>query len=147
MVRQVLNTVKSVNADTLTARPQDCFHGPAYGPDLELLQNTSSPHEHECACLNVTLCRSGLSPASAKVFRRLMATGQDHPPLTAPEFRSWGGKPGSGGHLLTLTATGRVVAYAYFNDRSDTYDDALIKRQIPATDAGIKGQIGAMLGQ
>ena len=151
VVRQVLNTVKGVRADVLGRQLEEYFHGPEYDPDLELyVQNTSTPQEY--ACLNATLFRSGLTPASSRVFRSLMATGQDHPPLTGPPFRFWGGKPGSGGHLLTLTgyaetATGRVVAYAYFNDRSDTYDDALMERQIPAADAWIRAQVLAMLAR
>lgn len=151
VVRQVLSTVKGVNAKTLDHDLEAYFHGPEYDPDLELyLQNTSTPQEY--ACLNATLFRGGLSAASSRVFRTLMATGQDHPPLTGPQFRFWGGKPGSGGHLLTLTgyaetATGRVVAYAYFNDRSDTYDSVLMERQIPAADAWIKAQVLAMMGR
>ena len=151
VVRQVLSTVKGVRAEVLDRQLEEYFHGPEYDPDLELyLQNTSTPQEY--ACLNATLFRGGLSAASSRVFRTLMATGQDHPPLTGPQFRFWGGKPGSGGHLLTLTgyaetATGRVVAYAYFNDRSDTYDSVLMERQIPAADAWIKAQVLAMMGR
>ncbi|WP_407568896.1 serine hydrolase [Deinococcus altitudinis] len=151
VARQVLDTVKGVRADVLDRQLDAYFHGPEYDPDLELfVQNTSTPQEY--ACLNATLFRSGLSPASAKVFRTLMATGLDHSPFPAPEFRYWGGKPGSGWRLLTLTgyaetASGRPIAYAYFNDRSDARDSEAIERQVRTADAWIKAQVQAMLAR
>ncbi|WP_456829287.1 serine hydrolase [Deinococcus sp. UYEF24] len=151
VTRQVLDTVKGVKAGVLEKQLDVYFHGPEYDPDLELfVQNTSTPQEY--ACLNATLFRGGLSPASSKVFRTLMATGLDHSPFPAPEFRYWGGKPGSGWRLLTLTgyaetATGRVVAYAYFNDRSDARDSEDIERQIIGADAWIRAQVQAMLAR
>ena len=149
VARQVLDTVKGVKAGILEKQLDLYFHGPEYDPDLELfVQNTSTPQEY--ACLNATLFRGGLSLASAKVFRTLMATGLDHSPFPAPEFRYWGGKPGSGWRLLTLTgyaetASGRVVAYAYFNDRSDVQDAGAVERQILTAHAWIRAQVQAML--
>ena len=151
VARQVLDTVKGVQAGILEKQLDVYFHGPEYDPDIELfVQNTSTPQEY--ACLNATLFRGGLSPASSKVFRTLMATGLDHSPFPAPQFRYWGGKPGSGWRLLTLTgyaetASGRVLAYAYFNDRSDVQDAGAIERQILTADAWIRAQVQAMLAR
>jgi len=151
VARQVLSAVKDVNADTLERRLDLYFKGPEYDPDTELyVQNTSTPREY--ACLNATLFNRGLSAASGQVFRRLMATGLDHSPFPAPAFRYWGGKPGSGWRLLTLTgyaetASGRVVAYAYFNDRSDATDAEAVERQILGADAWIRTQVQAMLAR
>jgi beta-lactamase class A len=149
--RQVLQTVRGVNADALDRQLDAYFHGPEYDPDTELfVQNTSTPKEY--ACLNAELFRSGLSASSARVFRDLMATGLDHSPFPAPQFRYWGGKPGSGWRLLTLTGytettSGRVVAYAYFNDRSSVQDAGAIGRQILPADAWIRAQVQAMLAR
>lgn len=151
VARQVLETVKGVRAPTLEKQLDVYFKGPTYDPDIELsVQNTSTPQEY--ACLNATLFNQGLSAASGQVFRTLMATGLDHAPFPAPEFRYWGGKAGSGWRLLTLTgyaetASGRVVAYAYFNDRSDVTYSETMERQIPGADAWIKAQVQAMLSQ
>lgn len=151
VTRQVLAAVKGVNADILERRLDLYFKGPEYDPDTELyVQNTSTPQEY--ACLNATLFNRGLSKASGQVFRRLMATGLDHSPFPAPAYRYWGGKPGSGWRLLTLTgyaetASGRVVAYAYFNDRSDVTDAEAIERQIRGADAWIRAQVEAMLAR
>lgn len=151
VARQVLEGVKQVRAPVLYQKLDDYFHGPEYNPEIELfVQNTSTPQEY--ACLNATLFRTGLSPASSQIFRKLMATGQDHPTLPKPEFRYWGGKPGSGWRLLTLTGyaetpTGRVVAYAYMNDGSDTRDAEDMERQMPEVNAWIRDQVRALLGQ
>jgi beta-lactamase class A len=154
VARQVLETVKGVKAPVLEQKLDDYFHGPEYDPDLELaVQNTSTPQEY--SCLNAVLFRKGLidkglSASSAKTFRKIMATGLERRPFPAPEFRYWGGKPGSGWRLLTLTGyaetnTGRVVAYAYFNDRSDTQDSADMERQIRGADAWILAQVRELL--
>lgn len=151
VTRQILEAVKGVRAEVLETRLDRYFHGPEYDPAIELfVQNTSTPQEY--ACLNTVLFRSGLSPASGRTFRELMSQSLDPRPFPAPAFRYWGGKPGSGWRLLTLTGyletrEGRVVAYAYFNDRSNTLDAEDMERQIPAANLYIRQQVAALLAR
>ena len=141
-------------AERLNARAQDFtgpqveaaldtyFHGPAYAPQLELaLQNTSTPQSY-ADLLARTLGGDDLKPATRALFRRWLAASCCQPRRPALRALYWGHKAGSGWRLLTLTGYaelpgGRRLAYAYFNDGSNTLESEDMERQIPAVVAWI----------
>ena len=148
-------------AERLNARAQDFtgpqveaaldayFHGPAYAPALELaLQNTSTPQGY-ADLLARTLGGDGLKPATRALFRQWLAASCCQPRRPALKTFYWGHKAGSGWRLLTLTGFaelpgGRRLAYAYFNDGSDTLESEDMERQIPALVAWIDAALAEL---
>jgi len=125
------------------------FHGPAYAPALELaLQNTSTPQGYADLLVR-TLGGNDLKPATRALFRRWLAASCCQPRRPALRALYWGHKAGSGWRLLTLTGYaelpgGRRLAYAYFNDGSDTLESEDMERQIPAVVAWIDAALAEL---
>ncbi len=111
------------------------FHGPGYAPALELaLQNTSTPQGY-ADLLDRTLGGDGLKPTTRVLFRRWLAASCCQPKLPLLKTVYWGHKAGSGWRILTLTGLaelpdGRRLAYAYFNDHSDTLESEDMELQL-----------------
>lgn len=124
------------------------FHGPASTPALELaLQNTSTPQGY-ADLLARTLGGDGLKPATRALFRRWLTASCCQPARPVLKALYWGHKAGSGWRLLALTGSaelpgGRRLAYAYFNDGSNTLESEDMERQIPA----LVGWIDAALAE
>ncbi|EYB67793.1 Beta-lactamase [Deinococcus phoenicis] len=137
-VAQALNRrAQDLTGPQVEAALDRYFHGPDYDPALELaVQNTSTARAY-AGLLARTLPGNDLKPTTRRLYRAWLADGcckPAHPTLPAP---FWGAKAGSGWRILTLTGAaelpgGQVLAYAYFNDGSDTLDAEDMERQIPA---------------
>ena len=113
------------------------FHGPSYTPALELaLQNTSTAAAFTDLLARV-LPGDDLKPATRQVFRGVMQSGCCQPKAGAIRASYWAAKAGSGWRILDVvgyveTADGKRLAYAYFNDQSDTTESESMELQIPA---------------
>jgi beta-lactamase class A len=111
------------------------FHGPTYAPELEVaLQNTSTPQAFTELLARV-LGGDDLKPSSRRLFRAWLSKSCCQPAKPALKTVYWGHKAGSGWRLLTLTGLaelpdGRRLAYAYFNDGSNTLDAEEMELQI-----------------
>ena len=111
------------------------FHGPNYAPELEVaLQNTSTAQAYT-DLLARTLGGDDLKASTRSLLRTWLGNSCCQPARPALKTVYWGHKAGSGWRLLTLTGLaelpdGRRLAYAYFNDGSDTQDAEEMERQI-----------------
>ncbi|GGR14024.1 serine hydrolase [Deinococcus ruber] len=135
--RQLIAASANVEAPALERALDSYFHGPAYTQALELaLQNTSTVNAY-ADLMARTLPGNDLRPATRRVFRDIMEGGCCRPKQPALKTTYWAAKAGSGWRILNLvgyveTADGTRLAYAYFNDQSNTTDSEQMELQIPS---------------
>lgn len=126
---------QQVGAPVLEAALDGYFHGAAYTPQLELdVQNTSTVSAF-ADLLARTMPGDGLQPGTRQLYRQVLTTGCCRPARPRLPARLWAAKAGSGWRVLNLTGYvettgGQRLAYAYFNDQSDTQDSEDMERQI-----------------
>ncbi|KQR18850.1 hypothetical protein ASF71_19645 [Deinococcus sp. Leaf326] len=111
------------------------FKGLNYDAALNTaLQNISTAHGYADFLAYLHL-KGGLNPQSNTLMRALLSDGCCRDKAAPFKYTYWGAKAGSGWRLLTLTGVvqlpnGRLMAYAYLNHESQTFDSIDIERQI-----------------
>lgn len=111
------------------------FRGPAYSPEVDLaFQHRSTAKAFTDLVARVYSGRN-LTPGTRRVFRNIMALGCCAPRGPRLPVQYWAAKAGSGWRTLALSGyvelrDGRVLAYTYLNDLSDSRDAEVIERQI-----------------
>jgi beta-lactamase class A len=149
--QQLIQAAGLVNAPVLEAALDTYFRGPTYTPDLELgLQNTSTVSAFADLTAR-TLTGDALKPGTRRLFRQLLSTGCCQPKKPLLRATYWAAKAGTGWRILNLTgsvetAGGQTLAYAYFNDQSDTEDSVDMERQIGAVVKWIEANLLTLTG-
>ncbi|THF89044.1 serine hydrolase [Deinococcus sp. KSM4-11] len=119
------------------------FRGPLYDARIDLaFQHTSTAKAYADLTARV-YGGNNLKPATRRVLRTLLDQGCCRPNTPTLKATYWGAKAGSGWRLLTLTGRvetpgGRIFAYAYLNDGSDTLESEDMEAQIPAVVAWVE---------
>ena len=144
-----LATATRLNANAMTYTGPEVegaidsyFRGPMYDPRIDLaFQHTSTAKAYADLVARV-YGGDNLEPQTRRLFRSWLKDGCCQPKSPTLETTYWGTKAGSGWRLLTLTGRvelpdGRVLAYAYLNDGSDTLEAEDMEAQIPAVVAWI----------
>lgn len=144
-----LATATRLNANAMTYTGPEVegaidsyFRGPMYDPRIDLaFQHTSTAKAYADLVARV-YGGDNLGPQTRRLFRSWLKDGCCQPKSPTLKAAYWGTKAGSGWRLLTLTGRvelpdGRVLAYAYLNDSSDTLEAEDMERQIPAVVAWI----------
>jgi len=134
----VLNTrAQALHPDLVLSRLDAYFTGPDYNPDNDTYLLNSSSARGWSGLMGKVFLPGTLKPASAALFRQIMATGCCNKPTTPVPFplKYWGTKAGSGWRLLVLTGhmelpNGAAINYTYVNNESTTQDSNDIERQI-----------------
>lgn len=128
---------KTVTAASIEKAIDTYFQGNTYTIDLELmLQNTTTPQAFSNLMAQVMPAKN-LQPATRKLFRRIMSTGCCYAKKSLVTSTYRAAKAGSGWRILTLTgylelSNKESIAYAYFNDESETFESEVIEKQIRA---------------
>ena len=128
---------KAVTAASIEQAIDAYFHGASFTTDLELmLQNTTTPQAFSDLLAQVMPAKN-LQPATAKLFRAIMSTGCCYAKKSLVTSTYRAAKAGSGWRVLTMTGylelpNKEAIAYAYFNDQSQTFESEDIEQQIRA---------------
>ena len=126
---------RQVSAPDVERALESYFHSATYGPELEWqLQNTTTPRAFTDLLVQ-TLPARNLKPATRQIFRDLMRTGCCIPKGSPLRSNYRAAKAGSGWRILTLSGyveleDGRVLAYTYLNDQSQSFDAEAMEKQI-----------------
>ena len=83
----------------------------------------------------------GLNPTARALFRRWVAASCSQPKSPTLKTVYWGHKAGRGWRVLTLTGLAELpdrhrLAYAYFNDQSDTLESEDVERRFARCSPG-----------
>lgn len=124
------------------------FRGPHYTPQVDYYLQPTSTAKAYTDLVARTYGGFNLSK-SRPFFRKIMAEGCCHPKKPRLKYKYWAGKAGSGWRMLTMTGyvempNGRLFAYSYFNDQSNTEDSGVIERQIRPVQRWIEGVLVGM---
>jgi len=149
---QLNAAAKTVTAASIEQAIETYFRSAAYTTDLELmLQNTTTPQAFSDLLAQVMPAKN-LQPTTRKLFRQIMSTGCCYAKKSSVISTYRAAKAGSGWRVLTMTGylelpNKEAIAYAYFNDRSETFESEVIEKQIRAVSLWIDQVIFDIAGQ